>query len=288
MEQLSGRPPVILLHSSGLSSRQWRRLCSTLDGRYAVIAHDFLGCGSNSQWSSGQRFEVQMDVDRVRALLSTLDGRVHLVGHSYGGFVALALARLEGARVASLALYEPTAFGLLDRADADLDRLVQTVLLEESQIASPVGSEAWFRTFTAYWGGEGLWDVMPQETRTAFLHAGRKVYLEARALMLDRTPPEAYRDIAVPTLLMCGVQSPESTRLIATRLAHAMPCARLREFASAGHLGPITHATLVSEAIDDHPRLLRWTDMRADRRAVVTLNAAPKRTKADKEPRERG
>lgn len=244
--------PVVLLHSSGLSSRQWRRLCGRLNGSYSVVAHDFLGCGANPQWPANQPFDIRMDIDVVRQILVGLGGRVHLVGHSYGGFVALSLARLEKDRVASLSLYEPAAFGLLERADAALDRLVQTLLLEESELETPVGSEDWFRVFVAYWGGSTLWNVMPQETRAAFLHAGRKVYLEARCLMLDRTPTAAYQDIAAPTLVMCGGQSPESTRTIASRLAASIPRTRYKEFAPAGHLGPITHATAVSEAIEDH------------------------------------
>ena len=41
------------------------------------------------------------------------DDKVHLVGHSYGGGVALNVALARPDRIASMALYEPSAFHLL-------------------------------------------------------------------------------------------------------------------------------------------------------------------------------
>lgn len=250
-------PPVVLLHSSGLSSQQWRRLGVTLGARARVIAPDFLGSGANPPWPRDAPFELRMDLDGVRAILHTLDRPAHLVGHSYGAFVALALARLEPARVASLALYEPTALGVLNPVDdadavAGLMHLVQTLFHDAPEGAH--GAEPWCRAFTDYWGGAGVWDVMPAETRSGFLRAGRKVALEVRELVLDRTAASEYARVAAPTLLMSGECSPHAPRRIAERLAAAMPAARLLRFASAGHLGPITHAAAVNHAIDAHLR----------------------------------
>jgi pimeloyl-ACP methyl ester carboxylesterase len=41
------------------------------------------------------------------------------VGHSYGGLLALRLARRDPARVRSLTVYDPVAFGVLARTDPD-------------------------------------------------------------------------------------------------------------------------------------------------------------------------
>jgi pimeloyl-ACP methyl ester carboxylesterase len=269
--------PILLLHSSGLSAQQWRKLVSTLSPQWRVIAHDFLGCGVNPPWAPGQEFELQLELDAVFARLDAQEP-IHLVGHSYGGFVALELARRNPDRIASLALYEPTAFGVLDSAEDDdvLDSFLQLIPLFDlshlpRRLASqralagsvevpldvqkiPIGTEAWLRAFTTYWAGEGVWSAMPEETRASFLRAGEKVYLEMRAATVDRTPVTAYRALAMPTLLMCGARSPEPTRRIARRLAETMPRACLREFPTAGHLGPITHAIRVNEAIEEHLR----------------------------------
>ncbi|WP_437588895.1 alpha/beta fold hydrolase [Sorangium sp. So ce1000] len=246
---------IVLLHSSGLSSQQWRRLISSL-GAHRTVAPDFLGCGTNPAWSSDcGDFELAMDLDPVRTILSGLDGPAHLVGHSYGAFIALTLARLLPSRVASLTLYEPTAFGVLtpwddDEAVVSMMGLTQKLFLDESR-PSP-GSEGWFQVFCEYWAGQDIWRLMPQETKDSFLHAGRKVELEVKALVRDRTPLDEYRTVSVPTLLMCGGRSPAPTRRIASRLAGVMPHARLHELASAGHLGPITHARAVDKLIEEH------------------------------------
>jgi pimeloyl-ACP methyl ester carboxylesterase len=254
---------IVLLHSSGLSSQQWRRLIPNL-GAYRVVAPDFLGCGTNPAWPSDcGDFDLAMDLDPVHAILSGLDGSAHLVGHSYGAFIALKLARLLPSRVASLTLYEPTAFGVLNHVDDEeavlsMMGLAEKLFLNESR--PPPGSEEWFRVFCEYWAGQDIWGIMPQETKASFLHAGRKVGLEVSALMHDRTPLDEYRTISVPTLLMCGGRSPVPTRRIASRLAEAIPHARLHELASAGHLGPVTNANSVNRTIEEHLAGLTTTD----------------------------
>ena len=50
---------------------------------------------------------------RAIALIDESDDKVHLVGHSYGGGVALNVALARPDRIASMALYEPSAFHLL-------------------------------------------------------------------------------------------------------------------------------------------------------------------------------
>lgn len=255
--------PIVLLHSSGMSSEQWLKLASNLGSSHRVIAPDFLGCGDNPTWPDDLDFDLRMDVDPICALLRTLDTPAHIVGHSYGAHVGLALARREPSRVASLALYEPTSFGVLNPVDdpeavVSLMGLTQKLFLDAR--ARP-GSEEWFRVFCEYWAAQDIWGIMPHDTRASFLHAGRKVDLEARALMQDQTPLDEYRKVVVPTLLMCGRRSPVSTRRIASRMAEAIPRARLHEFATAGHLGPITHANAINKMIEEHLRTL--TDLAA-------------------------
>ena len=40
-------PLVVLLHSGGMSGRQWRRLAGLLSASYRVVTPDFLGSGDN-------------------------------------------------------------------------------------------------------------------------------------------------------------------------------------------------------------------------------------------------
>src|SRR4051794_24068018 len=94
--------PVICLHSGGLSSRQWRRLAALLAPSHRVILPDLIGYGATGAWPAGEPFHFQRDVDAIVALARTLDQPAHFVGHSYGGFLAMHVARAVPVR--SLAL----------------------------------------------------------------------------------------------------------------------------------------------------------------------------------------
>lgn len=226
----------------------------TLAAAYRVVLPDFLGSGGNPRWLDGAPFDFRLDVAEVRELLDSLEAPAHLVGHSYGGLVALTLARERPAAVSSLALYDPVAFGVLyasrDEAGlADLARATDTsVFLDDAR----GGDEAWFEAFVDYWNGPGSWRALPGAAQASFLEVGRKVYLEVRSLLADRTPPEAYACIPAPTLLVGGERTPVAAQRVIAHLAAAMPRARTQRVAGAGHMGPISHAAEVNALVAEH------------------------------------
>lgn len=246
--------PAVLLHSGGLSSRQWGRLAARLRATRRVIAPDLLGYGESSAWPADAPFELDEDARMVEALLDTLEGPFDLVGHSYGGLLALRVASRRPAEVRSLALFEPVAFGVLhDPRDevgiADLtsnDR--DGTFLDDAT----GGGEAWLERFVDYWNGAGAWRSLPQASRDAFLAVGRKVFLEVRSLLGDRTRADAYRAIVAPALLLTGSRSPIAAQRVCARLGAALPRAVVRTLDGAGHMGPITHAAAVNNLIAEH------------------------------------
>lgn len=246
--------PVVLLHSGGMSSRQWRRLEGLLGRTNRVIAPDFIGSGENPPWPADVPFRFELDVEAVSAIVEGAGAPVHLVGHSYGGLIALTIARAMPSRVASIAVYDPVAFGVLYAAGdaeglADLDRAGAHPVFSDDALG---GSEAWLEVFVDYWNGAGSWQALPQPTRDAFLRVGRKVYGEVSSLMSDRTPSSAYSVIDAPALLLGGERSPPAARRVLALLGDAMPNAKVVTIEGAGHMGPITHGAAVGEAIAAH------------------------------------
>ena len=245
---------VLMLHSGGMSGRQWRKLAETLSPTFEVETPDFLGYGSNPPWPSEQNFEIAQDIERIRQNHLQASEPVHLVGHSYGGLVALLLSLQNPECVASLALYDPVAFGVLyDQQDseglADLSRATEDpIFLDDLQ----GGGEAWMTTFVNYWNGAGYWQALPESSRAAFLQVGRKVYLEVRSLGQDRTTLEAYRKLSQPALLVYGEKSPAAARRVLHWIAQAMPQSQLVGLADAGHMGPLTHAGAFGEMVLQH------------------------------------
>ncbi|MDO9020717.1 MAG: alpha/beta hydrolase [Deltaproteobacteria bacterium] len=246
--------PVVLLHSGGMSSRQWRSLAERLAVNHRVLAPDLLGSGKNPPWPGDLPFGYELDVAAVARVLDRVDGAVHLVGHSYGGLVALTLARTQPRRVRSIALYDPVAFGVLrDPADpaglADLARAeAQPVFTDESR----GGGEDWMEAFVDYWNGPGAWRALPATSREQFLRVGRKVFREVMSLMHDRTGAAAYAGLGAPTLLLSGERSPTAAQRVTEVLAGAMPAARREVIEGAGHMGPLTHGATVDALIARH------------------------------------
>lgn len=235
---------VIALHSSGMSGRQWRSLAERLAGEHRVVAPDFIGSGANPPWPADRPFHFSQDIAELTKLIAAQDEHVHLVGHSYGGFLVLQLLRDEAtrARVRSIAIYDPVAFGVLaSRPDGELPFDDTTG-----------GDEAWFRIFVEWWNGEGAWDSLPAPSRAQFLKVGRKVYFEVKSLVFDETPASAYAPFTGPALVMNGERTPAPARRVGELVAEALPKGERILVAGAGHMGPLTHATLVNDAIASH------------------------------------
>lgn len=245
---------VLLLHSGGMSSRQWRKLIELLTPNYRVIAPDFLGSGSNAPWPADAPFDFHDDVAAVASLVADVSAPLHVVGHSYGGLVALTFARLLPSRVRSLALFDPVAFGVLHGAGdtAGLADLERNSFLVNTADPAYGGSEPWLEAFVDYWNGPGTWKAMPAPSRSAFLAVGRKVFLEVDSLQGDRTPAAAYAQLDIPSLFLVGELSPAAAKRVAEILVATLPRGALSQISGAGHMGPISHAGEVNARIARH------------------------------------
>ena len=245
---------VLLIHSGGFTSRQWRKLAEALTPQYRVLAPDLLGYSPAAPWPDGEPFHFEQDLDH---LLSLIDEPVHLAGHSYGGFLALKLALARPDLVRSIAAYEPVAFGILDEVeDADARASLALVKRTWDRDASDV-DEAWLAAFVEWWNGSGAWSRLPAETRAAFRAVGWKVFQEVMSLGADRTGAATWATITAPTLLLGGTLSPLAERRVVEKLGAVLPNARMQLLEGIGHMGPITHAALVNAAIAEHLRTSR-------------------------------
>jgi pimeloyl-ACP methyl ester carboxylesterase len=253
--------PVIALHCSGSGANQWRQLGETLDAldapssRYTLIAPEHYGCDSVGPWSGEHAFTLADEAARTVDIIDRQRGKVHLVGHSYGGGVALraALERPQG--VASITLYEPSAFHLLKcmgtRGSAEFAEILAIAArTAEGVVAGDLRGAA--SSFVNYWGGHGAWSALRPSVQAMLTRWVPKAPLDFRALIHEPTPASAYAKLRIPTLVMRGEHAPAPTRLIAETLPELMPAAKLIVVPDAGHMGPVTHAQAVNAAIARH------------------------------------
>jgi pimeloyl-ACP methyl ester carboxylesterase len=254
LEQGSGSP-VMLLHSTGASSAQWRALVERLATRFHVIAPDLVGYGATTHWRGRGAFGLAHEAALVGALLDRLDEPAHLVGHSYGGAVALHVARTRGDRLRSLTLFEPVAFHLLRDGDADDAAALREIGDVAAEVARALGCgdyAAGAGHFVDYWNGPGAWAAVPVVRQDALMARLSKVALDFQAALHEPTSLEDLERIAVPTLLMQGEHSPRSTQRICRRLAGTLRALRMATVRGAGHMAPLTHRDEVNTQIVAH------------------------------------
>jgi pimeloyl-ACP methyl ester carboxylesterase len=251
LEQGSGQP-VVLLHSSSSSGTQWRALAERLSQRYRVIAPDLYGYGGTAHWPGRGPFHLESEAEIVLALLGRADERAHFVGHSYGGAVALHMARFRPDLVRSLTLIEPVAFHLLRGADAPAFAEISEVA--EGVVRAVACGEyvAGLGRFLDYWGGSKESAEIPAEKLYPMAARLPKIALDFHAAFNEPTRLEDFRSMAVPTLLLRGTDSPWPTQRICDLLEQTLPDARLENVKGAGHMAPITHRDLVNAAIVAH------------------------------------
>ena len=246
------REPVIALHSSGASAHQWRRLGEALGGRYELIAPSFYGCGQTGPWQGERAFSLEAEARRIAAILDGLGSPAHLVGHSYGGAVALEVARARPGMVASLALYEPSSFHLLRqlgaRAAAELSEIEAVAATVRAGLVNGAYQTA-AAALVDYWKGAGTWESLWPEAGERLIEGLPKAALDLRALIEHDMPEAAYLRIRCPVLIVRGEHARGPSRLIAEELARRLPCGSLEVLPGAGHMGPLTHPGEVNRLI---------------------------------------
>lgn len=216
-----------------------------------MIALDLCGYGDNAVPAAGASFTLDEEVRLITARLDHLvekNIRIHLVGHSYGGLVALRFAQCMSDRVASLSLYEPVAFGMLEQQDAELAKVRRLAAHLRRFVAAGRRHDA-ARVFVDFWNGEGSYASQPLQAQDSIARRVGKVPLDFQAAWCWPMGPADLRAIIAPTLLLAGSRSPAVVQRIHTALTRALPNRRVGWFDS-GHMGPVTDAHLVNPWIE--------------------------------------
>jgi pimeloyl-ACP methyl ester carboxylesterase len=249
------RVPVIALHCSGAGASEWYSLAEALGDDYEVLAPEHYGSATSGEWTGEHAFTLADDAARAIALIDASPSKVHLVGHSYGGGVALHVALARPSQIASLVLYEPSAFHLLRQLGEPGVEAFSEIAGVARRIADGVLTGDYRRAvagFVDYWNGAGTWQTMRPAAQRALIRWAPKGPLDFHALIENPTPASAYRALKCPVVIMRGEHALKPSRIIAARLAELLPDSRLLVIDDAAHMGPFTHASKVAALIVRH------------------------------------
>jgi pimeloyl-ACP methyl ester carboxylesterase len=247
---------VICLHASGGSGAQWKALASQLRPDFRVLTPDLYGHGIAPAWLGAPADIVAADTARIARLAATCDDPVHLVGHSYGGAIALRVARHRPRGIASVVVYEPVTMRLL----FDYNRKHRAAT-EVAEVASNINRalnggdyERAAQGFVDYWAGAGQWARLAPERQIAMALRMPVIHAHFVALVGDGARLRDYAGISAPVLYLAGRDTRASTKWIAELMESVLHDVELEVLEGMGHLGPVTHAEPVAQRIADFVR----------------------------------
>lgn len=235
----SGRgAPVIALHSSGASGRQWEPLALALLGSREVIAPDLSGHGRGPLPPFERPSVVAADAALVAGLARSVRGGVHLVGHSYGGAIALKVALEHPDAVHSVAAVEPVMFRVLfdrygrRRPAAEVLDTAQAIRRLVRARLPLLAAER----FVGYWGGPAAWAALGADAKEAVAARMGTIAAHFDALAADSPSLADCARIVQPVLLLAGTRTRAPTAHIVELLASALPDARAERLPGGDHV----------------------------------------------------
>jgi pimeloyl-ACP methyl ester carboxylesterase len=255
--------PIVLLHSSASSARQWQRTIEALPPRFAARTVEFHGHGAQAAWSGSAAMTLADEAALVEALLEKV-GPAHIVGHSYGGAVALKAAMQRPHLVRSVVAYEPVLFRLLrdDPASWREIRCVTAVADGMRQRLADGQPPAAAQQFIDFWSGPGAWSSLSPDRQAAFAARAAAVVRQFDALFNDALSVRDLARLRMPLLLLSGTHTVPATRRIAHLVAAAQPTVQCEALDRLGHMGPVTHPPAFNqrliEFLSSLPLPRRW------------------------------
>ncbi len=244
--------PVVLIHCSSSSHRQWRALWELLQGGYRVIAVDMLDWGGTGAWLKKNQNLLQDEAKIIEEVAKGVGERIHLVGHSYGGTICYHFSLTAPKKIKSLTLIEPMLGWLLEpEQDAEYYQELFAVADNFLRMYSAGKPEVGIQNYFDYWNGEGAWESLDEEVSNYVLAGAEKNSYEFESIFKGGRGLPDPEFLTHPTLLIGGALSRQPPLRVLKILENRLPNARCHLIKGATHMSPITHSDQVNSIIQN-------------------------------------
>jgi len=205
----------------------------TLAPHIRLIAHDLPGYGDAPMAERPYGFP---DLARGLAEHGAREGveRLHVVGHSIGGMVAMEFALTYPERTASLVLSGTTSF--FGSADGSFQKAFLKDRLAPLDAGRSMAELA--ETFTSSLLGSDAGPKAMELAKKGFAATPADAYRMAITCLTTFNRRDDIQRIAAPCLLIAGDEDPNAPLKTMTRMAGAIPGARLKVLEHTGHMAP--------------------------------------------------
>jgi pimeloyl-ACP methyl ester carboxylesterase len=239
-------PALVLLHGyvgDGLTT--WRPQVRALSDRFTVVVWDAPGAGGSAD--PPERLGMAGYADLLAGFVASLGlERPHVAGLSFGGALAIELARRHPGVPRSLVLASAYAgWGGSLSAEVREHRLHQALRLAEA--GPDEFTAALLPTMFSPGTAQRTVDEFGTSLRAAFHPIGFRAMARASAEDLRDALPH----VGVPTLLLCGDQDERAPLPVARHLHAAISGSHLVVLRGAGHLCNIEAADAFNAAVGD-------------------------------------
>jgi len=243
-------PTVVLLHAFPFDRHVWDGVIDVLaEADWDVVVPDLRGFGESSYGEDGPDDEPALSW-MARDVLGILDrmgvSAAVFAGISMGGYVAMEIVRQDPARVAGIALVDTKATADSDEARANRLKVAEQVLASGSTDAL---SRAMVPTLLGATSLEERRDVVAQVTGWIAAADPQAVAWAQRAMAARPDSLADLASLAVPALVVWGIEDGMSPRAEQDLMVEALRDARLVVVTESGHLSTVEAPEQVADAL---------------------------------------
>jgi len=221
-------PPLVLVHGTAADHGRWRPVLPAFEASFTVYAIDRRGRGGSGD---ADGYLVEREFEDVAEVVDSIGGPVNLLGHSYGALCAMGAALLTR-NVRKLLLYDPgievegceiyprEVIGRLETLLGAEDRggVVATTMREVAGLPPHV---------VEHMRSQPVWQ--------ARVDAAHTIPRELRAVKAYGFDPARFGNLAAPTLVLNGGDSPTALVEAGEAVDEALPDSRRLVMPGQGH-----------------------------------------------------